>query len=200
MEVFREPSALFPHDVVVIQRPDGPYMHFTPSGEAVDDVHQTCADYSMGRELTHHLCGRGHRRPGRVLLLGLGGGAIVAALVQRFPDVVVDAVEIDAVVVAAARANFKGWEANTHVHVADANTFVRACRTQYDVVVIDIYSDAGNPTFHCDPDWILVVLRLAQCVVVNIFNNHALLKTLTRFRARRFGNSMWIHAQQATSS
>src|SRR4051794_3182914 len=62
-----------------------------------------------------------HGDPRRVLMVGLGGGAFSTLVHRALPDATVDVVEIDPVVVAAARAHFGVREdGRYHVHVADA--------------------------------------------------------------------------------
>src|SRR6188474_1601368 len=67
--------------------------------------------------LAYHPLGR----PRRVLMVGLGGGTFTTLVHRALPDVTIDVVEIDPVVVAAARAHFGLREgARYRVHVADA--------------------------------------------------------------------------------
>ena len=87
-----------------------------------------------------------HGRPRRVLMVGLGGGTFTTLVHRALPDTTVDAVEIDPVVVAAARAHFGLREdARYRVHVADAADWMARDRGSYDFVLLDAYAGEGIP-------------------------------------------------------
>jgi predicted membrane-bound spermidine synthase len=92
-------------------------------------------DFAVGPILA-----RGHR----VLVLGMGGGASVHAVRLADPRAVIDAVEIDPVVVQAAVTRF-GIEPGPElrVHQADARRFLAASRESYDVIQMDLFR--GGP-------------------------------------------------------
>ena len=87
----------------------------------------------------------------RILCLGGGAGSLPLFLGAFLPHAHVDVVEIDAVVVAAARhCGFDAAAAalgNVHVHVAAAQDFLAAgSREAYDIVVLDCFTgDDGVP-------------------------------------------------------
>ena len=90
--------------------------------------------------LAHH----GHAT--RVLMVGLGGGTFTTLVHRALPDVTIDAVEIDPVVVAAARACFDLREDERYrVHVADAATWIARDRGSYDYVLLDSYGGEEIP-------------------------------------------------------
>jgi predicted O-methyltransferase YrrM len=86
-------------------------------------------------------------RPRRVLMVGLGGGTFTTLVHRALPEVTIDVVEIDPVVVAAARAHFGLREdARYRVHVADAaHWMTRAPPQTYDYVLLDAYAGEGIP-------------------------------------------------------
>lgn len=81
--------------------------------------------------------------PERILMAGLGGGSLVAALNELLPDAALDVVEIDPAVVQAAREFFDFRpRGRTRVVVRDARVFIkRALREgqRYDIVMLDAY-------------------------------------------------------------
>jgi spermidine synthase len=82
-------------------------------------------------------------RPGRVLLIGLGGGTLAADLAASGAQV--DAVEVDPVVADAARRFFMGGH-GTRVYVEDGRTFLARCPPAiYDVLVMDAYAGEAPP-------------------------------------------------------
>jgi spermidine synthase len=82
----------------------------------------------------------------RVLVLGLGGGALPLRILHDYPGVRVDAVEIDPVVVDCARRYFS-LPATVSVTVGDARRYVATTKNRYDIVVVDAYYSDSLP-FH----------------------------------------------------
>lgn len=88
-----------------------------------------------------------HGNPRRLLMVGLGGGTLTGLVQRARPDVRVDVVELDPVVVDAARACFGLREDATHrVHVADGARWMAAARESYDVIVLDAYLGEELPS------------------------------------------------------
>jgi spermidine synthase len=85
--------------------------------------------------------------PRRVLVVGLGGGAMVRFLAHHAPDVQTDAVEIDPVVVRLADQYF-GVRSGGHVRVftADAVAFIEATPERYDVIFMDAFLRPSSDT------------------------------------------------------
>lgn len=78
--------------------------------------------------------------PRRVLIVGLGGGAMVRFLTHHEPDVRVDAVEIDPVVVRLA-AEYFGVRSGgpVQIHTADAVAFIESTEERYDLILMDAF-------------------------------------------------------------
>ena len=84
----------------------------------------------------------------RVLVLGLGGGAITKRFWNDYPQVSVDSVEIDSVVVDVAKKYFRLPEdARSRVFAQDARRFVQTSEDTYDIVIMDAYYADALP-FH----------------------------------------------------
>lgn len=83
--------------------------------------------------------------PRRVLLLGLGGGALAHALLAAFPALELDAVELRPAVVQAAReALGLAEDPRLTVHIMDAAEFVRnAPAGHYDLILTDLFDAHG---------------------------------------------------------
>ena len=107
--------------------------------------------------LAYHPLGR----PRRVLMVGLGGGTFTTLIHRALPDVTIDVVEIDPVVVAAARAHFGLREDGRYqVHVADAADWMtRAPPQTYDYVLLDAYAGEGIPEALGTPAFFRAVAR-----------------------------------------
>jgi spermidine synthase len=85
--------------------------------------------------------------PKRVLMVGLGGGAMVRFLQHHAPEVQIDAVEIDPVVVRLADEYF-GTRSGEKVNVitADGFEFLENTQSRYDVVYFDAFLKPTNET------------------------------------------------------
>lgn len=84
-------------------------------------------------------------RPGRMLLLGLGGGGTAQVFARRQWDV--DAVEIDARVADMARRHFNLLPHHARVIVGEARRYLQTSTTSYDIVFFDVFGSAAIP-FH----------------------------------------------------
>lgn len=86
-----------------------------------------------------------YRTPGRMVLVGLGGGSVV----KRYADDgwEVDAVEIDPVVTRMAYRHFGLEEDEAIVHVMDGRRFLRATQMTFDLIIMDAFGSSSIP-FH----------------------------------------------------
>jgi spermidine synthase len=86
-------------------------------------------------------------QPRRVLIVGLGGGAMVRFLTHHQPQVQIDAVEIDPVVVKLADQYFEVRSSgNVRVHTADAVKFVESTTDRYDLILMDAFLRPSGDT------------------------------------------------------
>ncbi|MBI3084518.1 MAG: fused MFS/spermidine synthase, partial [candidate division NC10 bacterium] len=86
--------------------------------------------------------------PKRALILGLGGGSFPKRLYRDFPQVVVDAVDIDPEVLAIAKRYFQVPEdSRMRLHPKDGRRFVRETDATYDLIFLDAYNSDTIP-FH----------------------------------------------------
>ncbi len=84
----------------------------------------------------------------RVLVLGLGGGAITKRMWRDYPEMRIDSVEIDPVVVDVAERYFGLPEdERLSVTVADARRYIQASPDTYDIIIVDAYYADSLP-FH----------------------------------------------------
>ena len=88
-------------------------------------------------------------QPRRALMIGLGGGTISNVLIDIYPDLEIDLVEVDEAVVKVAREYFEFQETeNTHVHIVDGRVFVRRAvvnEEKYDLVILDAFTGEYIP-------------------------------------------------------
>ncbi len=84
----------------------------------------------------------------QVLLLGLGGGDIVRVLTKHNPNTKITAVEIQADILPISREYFGVEEGQSLViKIIDANDFMKKNITQFDIVIVDLYSGDQIPKF-----------------------------------------------------
>jgi spermidine synthase len=83
----------------------------------------------------------------RVLVVGLGGGAMVRFMNHHFPKTQVDVVEIDPVVVALADEYF-GTRASpgTRIFTEDAIQYLQRDHGKYDTIYMDAFLEPGSET------------------------------------------------------
>lgn len=75
-----------------------------------------------------------------VLLVGLGGGAVVRFLNHHFPELSLDIVELDPAVVAVARDYFGTTGGpRTRIHVGDGRDFLQRSGERYDLILLDAH-------------------------------------------------------------
>ncbi|HXG52037.1 MAG TPA: fused MFS/spermidine synthase [candidate division Zixibacteria bacterium] len=84
----------------------------------------------------------------KMLLIGLGGGSIPKKVQKEFPDLEIDAVEIDPEVIRIARSHFNVREGkNLRIHAQDGRLFLARTQNLYDIILIDAYYSDAMP-FH----------------------------------------------------
>lgn len=84
--------------------------------------------------------------PKRVLVIGMGGGTFTRMVRRHVEGAVIDAVEIDPVVVDVAKEHFGVVEdKRTRVHVTDGAAFLASTKHKYDVIFLDAYDGEDFP-------------------------------------------------------
>lgn len=122
-----------------------------PDGE---EVRQTCVDVTRPERLqapytqyffTSHLLKHPQQR---ILIVGLGGGAMVHFVQKHFPDTYIEGIEIDPSVVRVARDYFGIREGrNLAIHEEDAFDFIdRSPPARYDAIYMDAFLEPGPDT------------------------------------------------------
>jgi spermidine synthase len=84
----------------------------------------------------------------KMLLIGLGGGSIPKKLNREFPNLEIDAVEIDPEVIKIAKDHFNVKESKQlRLHAQDGRLFLTRTKNQYDIIMLDAYFTDAMP-FH----------------------------------------------------
>jgi spermidine synthase len=84
--------------------------------------------------------------PGRVLIVGLGGGTIPSFLHRHYPGAVIDVVDIDPDVVDVA-GKFFGFQQDDRLraHVLDGRKFIETRDQPYDLIILDAFGADSIP-------------------------------------------------------
>jgi spermidine synthase len=85
--------------------------------------------------------------PERVAILGSAAGTTARAMAHYFPDVKIDAVEIDSDVTAVGRKLFDLHGDSITTHTADARPWLQAQSTKYDAILVDAYRQPYIPFY-----------------------------------------------------
>jgi spermidine synthase len=112
--------------------------------------------------------------PGRVLVVGLGGGTLPAFLRRHYPNAVIDAVDIDPEVAFVAREYFGFREDDRmRIHVTDGRKFIESVRQPYDVIFLDAFGSDAVPAHLTTQEFLRAVRRATSpggVVIGNIWD------------------------------
>lgn len=135
------------HRITVTEDADSRHLRFDKSNQsaiALADPYESRIRYPDYMHLALAVV----PRPKRVLVLGLGGGAISKRFWRDYPDATIDSVEIDPVVVDVAKRYFGlPDDPRLRVYTQDARRFVQTSTDTYDIIIFDCYFDDALP-FH----------------------------------------------------
>jgi spermidine synthase len=114
-----------------------------------------------------------------MLLLGVGGGSLIRFFRKPFPDIAIDAVDIDPVIIQVAQKYFGLVTAkDLHIQNGDALRFVgetaKKNHRKYDLIVVDLYIGRSIPDFVWDREFleqIHALLRPCGLVFINVVHD-----------------------------
>ena len=120
----------------------------------------------------------------RVCMIGLGGGTVAKRMWRDYPQMTIDAVEIEPRVADIARTSFSlPRDERLRVHIADGRAFLEESSDTYDIVIVDAFDDERVPAPLVTEEFHRVVLqRLAEDGVL-AYNTHG---SVTGERSRPF--------------
>ncbi len=116
--------------------------HNTPqSGLALDNQPHLLFDYNQRfLEIAQSL------QPSRVLIIGGGALTLPKAMLQQFPHIDIDVVELDPLLPVLAHRYFDVHEdPRLHVYVQDGRHFLDHATTLYDLIVVDAFTEFTIP-------------------------------------------------------
>jgi spermidine synthase len=135
------------HRLLVTENAEERFLRFDRSSQSsmyLDDPYETGFLYPNYL----HLVMAAKPDTKRVLIVGLGGGTLVKRMLRDYPEIKIDVVEIDPVVVDVAKKYFDVKDdPRLRVFVEDGRGFIRRSTDTYDVIVMDAYYADSLP-FH----------------------------------------------------
>jgi spermidine synthase len=142
--------------------------------------------------------------PQRLLVVGVGGGALPMFLREVLPEAHIDAVDVNAEVLEVARCYFGLREdARLRTHVADGRRFIEAPGPAYDAVFLDAYGARSIPRHLVTAEFLAAVqARLAPggVVVSNVWTApNPLFPAMFRTYQERFAR-LFIHDVAETAN
>jgi spermidine synthase len=117
--------------------------------------------------------------PGRILLLGLGGGSLARFLVRHYPEARIEVVELRAAMVEVARRHFGlPVEPNLNIQIADGGESIMqraSAQDSYDLILIDIFDEQGLAPSLMESEVfkaLSLILNPRGVVAVNLWSSH----------------------------
>jgi spermidine synthase len=153
--LFRKDTAY--HRIFVVQDDERRYLRFGSSYQSAMDRNDRFSGFVY---TTYFDLARAYVPSARnVLFVGLGGGSAPKLLWRDFPDLQLQAVELDPVVVDVARRYFRlPRDSRLRVSVEDGRRYLVKHSRRYDVIVLDTFFEDGIP-FHLTTREFLELVR-----------------------------------------
>ncbi len=134
----------------------------------------------------------------RVLVLGLGGGAIPSYLGRFLPDATIDTVELDPGVIDVAKKYFGIRETSrSHLYESDGRVFLNRHREPYDLIMVDAFTGSYIPFNLMTKEFYQLVRdRLAPhgAAAINILPGEKLFDSNVRTLKLAFDNIDFFHS------
>ncbi|WP_293370986.1 fused MFS/spermidine synthase [Nevskia sp.] len=135
-------------------------------------------------------------RPRHILIVGLGGGSLTKFCHRQLPKTRITSIEIDARVIALARAfGVPAEDARHRIVHADAGDWLAATNERFDAVLLDGYTDSGIASGFGDPafyDRIRECLKPEGLLVANILVGAEALRRYKRVISEAFDEQMIV--------
>lgn len=120
----------------------------------------------------------------RTLVIGLGGATIVKQMWRDYPQMQIDAVELDPRVAEMARTHFAlPDDERIAVHVGEGRAFLESSADTYDIIIIDAFDDDRVPAPLLTEEFHRLVLAHLSADGALAYNMHG---SVTGVRSRPF--------------
>ncbi|MDP2671664.1 MAG: fused MFS/spermidine synthase [bacterium] len=126
----------------------------------------------------------------RVLLLGMSAGTVALSLRKKYPETIIDGVEIDPLMIDLGKRFFYLEKAKVNVFVGDARSFVKTAKNSYDLIILDLFVGDKVPSFVFDKDFMEKLGKLlksgGRLVMNRIYDSKKEIKSFEQAFARYF--------------
>jgi spermidine synthase len=148
-------------------------------------------------------------KPFKVLIIGLGGGALPRAINRYIPDVEIDVVDIDPDVVEVAERFFKFTSGEQiKVHIADGRSFIRdaaqkAPTKKYDLVILDAFNSSSIPKHLITKEFLKELMQMLDpkgVVAANVLIDNRLFHSMLKTYRKVFKRCYLFMGGQAQNS
>ena len=131
-------------------------------------------DYFTGAYWDYHLVSTAFNNKSKnCLILGLGAGTTARGFYAAFPNISIDGIEIDPLVVDIGKKYFDLDKYNVNVIISDGRFFVKTTKKSYDIIILDTYKDAAIPYHMTTVDFfkeIKSILKPNGVLSINVLN------------------------------
>lgn len=110
--------------------------------------------------------------PERVLILGLGGGSAVEAVVKHWKNAEIVGIDIDAQMVEMGKKYLGlGKFKQLDIIIVDAKNWIKHQKSEYDVVLVDMFKGVDIPEYFKSEKFLKEVKRVVKPKGVVLFNH-----------------------------
>lgn len=156
----------------------------TQSGWVVETIWREVLKYGTSKKLINT------SRPGKCLILGLGGGSILKVL-ENFVRWKMTAIDIDPVIVSMGKKYLFNPQKNTSIKIIDAYGYVKRlvkANREYDLIIVDLYHGKRVPKIFENDEFLIMLLKLVGINGVVIINR--LYSSSERIDSVKFGHKL----------
>jgi len=106
----------------------------------------------------------------RVLILGLGAGSCIKAVLKKWPKATIIGVEIDSIMVELGKKFFGLSDFNIDIKIEDANNFIAKSGQKFDLIIVDLFSGEKQPQFLGEKSFLKNLKKIIERDGFVIFN------------------------------
>ena len=131
-------------------------------------------------------------KPERILVIGLGGGALINTLMTLLPNAKIDVVDLNPAIEKVAKDffNFRPNN-NTNIVIKDGYEFVKSCEQKYNLIILDVFDKDNIPAQFVTSDFVDMtksILTNDGLIAVNSYKRYSRNKLECKLYKERFAN------------
>lgn len=140
----------------------------------VDDIPQSGGEYVFMWNKVLKRIYRVHKNISRCVVLGVGGGTVIATLFKLYPAIHIEGIEIDPVMIQLAQNQFRlNHFSNIQIIQADACKWIKAgAGTCYELIIVDLFIRDINPSCTRTSSFLYSLKRILKANGIIVYNSH----------------------------